>query len=130
MDFREALRPELTSNEFVDIPHEEKYEMIINAIGYEEVKKCIPFPLDRLKKAYKEDKNLNNLSMKKWDLAGGFVGWPSGADYVGSVLTRLYYEKLRVNTFSCCESVCILKNCARMWIEESESEEVEDANMQ
>lgn len=117
MNFREAMNPELTSLQYLDIPHEERYGAIVKAIGYEDVKKCIPFSIEQLKEAYEGDKHFNNLPMKKWDLAGGFTGWPSRADYVGSTLTRLY-GRIGVDTFSCSDGVCILKCCARMWIEE------------
>ena len=44
-----------------EIEHHEKYQTIINALGYEEVKKCVPFSLDKIEKSMKEDIYLNNL---------------------------------------------------------------------
>lgn len=119
MNFREAMQPGMTSMEYLDIPHDEKYEMIVNSIGYEDVKRCIPFSLDVLKKAYAEDKNFNNLGIGTWDLAAGFKQAAQGrCILVRSRLTNLYWEKCKVNTFSCSDGVCILKCCARMWVEE------------
>ena len=36
-----------------EIEHHEKYQTIINALGYEEVKKCVPFSLDEIEKSMK-----------------------------------------------------------------------------
>lgn len=117
MNFREALKPELTSTQFLDIPHNEKYEMIVNSIGYDDVKKCIPFSLNTLKKAYAKDENFNNLPLREWDLAAGFItGMQGRCTLIRSRLTNLYWEKCKVNTFSCSDGVCILKCCARMWV--------------
>lgn len=102
-----------------DIPYEEKYEKIINILGYENVKRCIPFTQDEIKKALPEDQHLNNLSMKKWDAASGvYVNNATGkAVITGSMLTMLYRAH-GVNCFSQSDGVCILKVCARMWAEE------------
>lgn len=118
MNFDEALKipKEL---EFQKDGHRKKYQMIIRALGFENVKQCIPFSYEELKKAYETDTHFNNLSMRKWDWAAGFNTGRRGeiCVLVGSKLTRLYFEKCRVNTFSCSTGVCILKECARMWVE-------------
>lgn len=116
MTFKEALAipKELEENG----RHREKYQMIVRALGYENVKKCIPFTLKQLKTAYGSDIYFNNLPIRKWDYAAGFIASGTKCDYVGSSLTRLYLLKCNVNTFSCSIGVCILKECARMWCEE------------
>lgn len=101
--------------------HEKYYRLIIKALGYEDVKKCIPFSIGELKKAYRTDKVFNNLPIKKWDYAAGFHTNGSRCEYIGSGLTRLYGEKYKVDTFSCCTGVCILKEAAKMWVEEERS---------
>lgn len=105
-----------------DLSWKEKMRMIIIALGYKEVKACIPFSLYQLQEAYKRDRNLNNLELKRWDEAAGFYTkrYSGACKFVGSSLTKLYYNKLRVNIFSCSQGVSILKECARMWIEEEE----------
>lgn len=121
MNFNEALNiPE--ELEFQEGGYRKKYQMIIKALGYENVKQCIPFSLERLKKAYKEDEHFNNLSIRKWDSAAGFYTGREGrvCMLIRSRLTRLYWEKCKVDTFSCSTGTCILKECARMWVEESE----------
>jgi hypothetical protein len=98
--------------------HKEKYQAIVNALGYEQVKQCIPFELEEIKKAIVKDEYLNNLSMKKWDLASGFINKGAHCQHVGSTLNNLY-GKIGVNSFSNSDGVCILKECARMWVEET-----------
>lgn len=122
MNFRKALKPELTSMQFLDIPNNERYKMIVNALGYEDVKECIPFTIEQLQIAYKTDVYFNNLPLIEWDFAAGFAtGWRGKYNLVNSRLTYLYQTKCKVNVFSCAEGVCILKCCARMWVEEVEN---------
>lgn len=90
MHFREAMQPGMTSMEYLDIPHDERCEAIVNAIGYEDVKQCIPFSLDRFKKEFEKDKHMNGTGIGKWDIAAGFVCEYGNARYIGSRLTSLY----------------------------------------
>lgn len=116
MTFQEALKipKELEANE----RHREKYQLIVQALGYEDVKKCIPFTLKQLKKAYCTDTYFNNLPIRNWDYAAGFIASGARCEFVGSSLTRLYKLRCNVDTFSLATGVCILKECARMWCEE------------
>ena len=85
--------------------------------------------MDRLKKEFEKDKHMNGTGIGKWDIAAGFVCEYGNARYIGSRLTSLY-RRIGVDTFSPSDGVCILKCCARMWIQESEREEVADASVQ
>lgn len=118
MNFNEALNipKEL---EFQEGGFRKKYQIIIQALGFENVKQCIPFSEEELKEAYKTDEHFNNLPIRKWGLAAGFNTGRHGeiCVLVRSRLTYLYWEKCRVNTFSCSTGVCILKECARMIVE-------------
>ena len=98
-------------------PYREAVQFKINYLGYEQVKKCIPYTLTEIKNALPKDENLNNLPIRKWDLAAGFVRNGSRWDLVGSQLTALYRSK-GINAFSCAQGVSILKECARMWANE------------
>lgn len=100
-----------------DISYKEKYRKIVEFLGFEEVRKCIPFTLEELKEAYEEDECLNNLLMEKFDLAAGFKTKDCDVIFVGSRLTGLY-KKAGVDTYSLVTGVCILKECAREWIEQ------------
>lgn len=44
--------------------HEEKYDAIIDGLGYENVKQYIPFSKTEIVEALKTDKHLNNLPLK------------------------------------------------------------------
>lgn len=102
------------------ISHSEKYQRIIKALGYEDVKKCIPYTIDQIKKALPQDKHLNNLPIKEWDVASGvYVSNSPGARPIitGSPLTVLY-RKAGVTSFSQSNGVSILKEAARMWAAE------------
>ena len=99
------------------------WKNVVEGLGYEEVKLCIPFEYCILKEAYYKDKNLNNLPLKTWAQAAGFLIYNSASEpvFCKSRLTDLYYPKLKVSTFGCSDGVCILKECARTWIEEGEA---------
>ena len=99
-----------------DAPHKEKYQFLINFLGYEEVKKCIPYSLAEIKNALPKDEYLNNLPLYKWDKAAGFSP-DSSCKFIGSKLTLLYREK-GLTGFSCSNGVSLLKECARMWANE------------
>ena len=117
--FKDVLYPNMTESEYLNLPHDEKYQTIIKALDYESVKKCIPFSLEELKTAYETNKSFNNLDMRKWDYAAGYTGGPSRCDFVGNTITGLYHN-IGVDCFSCSEGICILKQCAKMWIAETE----------
>lgn len=117
--FKDLLRKEMTEQEFENMTHRETYAKIIERLGYNAVKQCIPFSLEQLKTAYKTDEHFNNLALGTWDRAAGFHAEGANVVLFGSPLTALYH-KIGVNCFSCSDGVCILKNCAVMWVEETE----------
>ncbi len=94
----------------------ERYEKVISALGLDNVCECIPFTETEIKTAYKVDKNLNNLPIKKWDNAAGFNTGKCGeyCSYVGSKFTRFMKEKFNVTGNICSVNVCILKKAAIM----------------
>ena len=107
---------------------EEKYNTIINALGKENVEKCIPFTMDHLIEMYRKDRNFN-MHKDAWNRAAGFLYHinpktkTEDAEVIGSRLMSLMKEKLNVTTFSCAENVCILKECAKNMVREIEQEE-------
>lgn len=104
-----------------ELTHSEQWGRVINALGYEDVKRCIPFTLSEIKNALQHDEYLNNLSMSTWDAAGGWRAHTTrnGQTYyqTASPLTGLL-RKAGVTSFSPSDSVCILKEAARLWAEE------------
>ena len=102
--------------------HDEKYLTIARLLGFEEVKSCVPFTLDKLIRSYKNDEHFNNkiTPLSKWDAASGFYTNNRTGDcgLIGSYLTYLYRQK-GVNAYSCSDGVCILKSVARYMVLEA-----------
>ena len=101
------------------IGHREKWQRVVNALGYKEVKACIPYTLEQIKKALPHDEYLNNLPMKAWDNSSGvWVDDMRGTRGTlhGAPLLAIY-RKAGVTSFSQSDGVCILKEAARMWAE-------------
>lgn len=87
-----------------------------------------------LSEAFKKDKNLNNIPLKKWDAIAG-VHY-SGQHYTGQHYTvsgelPMLLAMNGITLFSPSDLVCILKECARQVVAEydanleKESEDVE-----
>lgn len=95
------------------------YGNIINALGRSDVELCIPYTFNQLLRVYgRGDKYFNTLPVEKWKRAAGFIDIKGKESYVGSRLTALYWNKLKVNEFSSTDGVCILKECARLQVVE------------
>lgn len=119
----------MTLNEFTGInyPHEsahdEFYNAVIDKLGYENVKACVPFPVETLEKWYAKDKNLN-FKMKVWDTASGFMFFYNRRTQTEDVirtwspLTNLL-ERNGITYYSNSENVSILKRCACRMVEEA-----------
>ena len=84
--------------------------------GLEVVKQYIPYDLETLKKAYKEDKCFINLSVSKWDMMAGFINRGANCSLIGGGIWNLYKQH-GINSASCSDGVCILKEAARLWVE-------------
>ena len=115
-----------------DTPFEEKYGAVIDYLGEENVRVLIPVDnVESLKAAYSNDKHLNNIPLKKWDIASGYIS------YVDNYKRQQYKQTWNgyflknspknlaellvskgITSFSVAECVCILKECARRWVEE------------
>ena len=93
--------------------HSVKYSAVVNGLGFNKVVDCLPFDLETIKKAIKEDVNLNNLPLAVWDEAAGFRFYGEKAVTVSSKLRDLLREN-GITSYSCSQAVCILKECARM----------------
>lgn len=99
------------------ISHNEIYARAINLLGgLDAVIPYIPFTLEQIQKALKTDEHLNNLPMRKWDLASGFMCRGSDVRHVGGGVWVLY-RKAGINAASCSQGVCLLKEAARQWAE-------------
>ena len=101
-----------------NMSHDEMYTVIVNGLGYENVKKFVPFSVKEITNALaKGDKHLNTLWLRKWDDASGYetVTRLNRQNYVltGTGLAS-YVRQKGINAFSLAELVCILKRCAVM----------------
>lgn len=119
MDFKEAFN--LTD----EMTHAERYTTIINGLGYESVKRCIPFSLEEIKTALKTDKHLNNLALTTWDAAAGAKSFKSATTgklewILGDSRLLSLCRNKGITCYSPAELVCILKRCAVMWAEEND----------
>ena len=102
--------------------HEEIMSHAIEDLGYEELKACVPYSLEEIRKALaKGDEYLNTLPMSAWDTASGFrcVTTKYDQNYypIWSKLTDLY-KSHGLNAWSCSEGVSVLKTVARRWARE------------
>lgn len=120
MTIKEAIR---VKNANIDmdtgrkLEHSEIYGRAIDYLGgLEAVKQYIPYGLETLKKAYKEDKCFNNLSMRTWDMVAGFISEGARCNFIGGGIWNLYKQH-GINSASCSDGVCILKEAARLWVE-------------
>mgnify|MGYP007066965980 FL=1 len=120
MTIKEAIR---VKNANIDmdtgrkLEHSEIYGRAIDYLGgLEIVKRYIPYDLETLKEAYKKDEYFNNLSMRKWDMMAGFISDGARCSFVGGGIWDLYRWH-KINSASCSDGVCILKEAARLWVE-------------
>ena len=101
-----------------DASHKEKYQAIVNGLGYQNVCRCITLTTDELKKGYQADEHFNSISLSKWDEMGGWGGYHSKGGRFFSLIGYnpliLLLKRNRITCFSPSDSVCILKECARM----------------
>ncbi len=100
-----------------ETPYNEKILAWIKLLGYENIKKCIPFSKLELQVALEQnDKTFSTLPLYLWELGAGFRN-DFEDPYIGSELTLLYQNN-GINEFTCTEGVCILKMVAFMWMNE------------
>lgn len=113
-----------------NMSHDEKYTTIVNGLGYENVKRYVPFSVTKIAAALaKGDKHLNTLWLGTWDAASGYipVTKQNRRDYapMGTGLAA-YVSWQGINGFSLSELVCILKRCAVMMAETMEDKTKDD----
>jgi len=100
-----------------DLPHNQKYDMIIDGLDYNLVKLFMPTSKEHIQEALKTDEHLNNIPLKLWDAKAGVHTYIDHKDrtqkatFLQHGLTELCRDK-GVNCYSPAELVCILKRCA------------------
>ena len=77
--------------------------------------------MEELREAYKKDAYFNSLSMRNWDIASGFWTSLGNCERIhGAPILRLY-ARHGVTSLSNAESVCVLKEAARLLVEAAEA---------
>lgn len=110
-----------------NMSHTEKYDTIIDGLGYEAVKQYIPVNRNRIIEALKTDEHLNNININIWDRAAGYEMRISKDRRMipvpfGCFNLKSYCIQQGVNCMSPAELVCILKRCAVRWANEPQNE--------
>ncbi|WP_078598589.1 hypothetical protein [Evansella clarkii] len=82
--------------------HEELYTKVVNGIGLDTCATFMPVSIEELRDALEEDPHLNTISIKKWDDMHNIF--------------RPYFHRIGVNTLSLSNTVCTLKQAARMLV--------------
>ena len=111
-----------------EVPWREYMHRIIGKLGIENIKPYVPFSLDELKEKLKHDIHLNNTPLAVWDGASGFSFKVNRKTQTEECVPLRYGMKsmLKDNGITCyspSECVCILKETARMLIEEVNHEQ-------
>ena len=87
--------------EVKNLSHQDKYDFLIDKIGFEILKTFIKVDDEKLKKAYKKDKTFNSIKLKRWN------------EWAKFGLRNLIENKTEINYISQSECVCLLKAVAR-----------------
>lgn len=84
------------------LTHEEVYTKIVNAIGLNTCAGYMPISIEKLKTALEKDEHLNTIQLKKWDDMQPIFRYELG--------------RIGINTHSLSDTVCTLKQAARMLV--------------
>lgn len=97
---------------------------VVKQLGIENIKPYIPYSINTLKKYFNEgDVHFNNTNIERWDDAGGFKqilnARTKTIEYlkISSGLTNLLHRN-GITCYSPSDTVCILKEAARILCEE------------
>lgn len=107
--------------------HDEIFTAIVNALGFEAVRSCLPFSKQELSDAIQRDKYLNIALPRSfdWDAAAGFKVITNRSQryiHIGSKLTNLC-NAIGITKISPADGICILKRCAHMLVADTSSED-------
>lgn len=88
-----------------ELTHQEIYTKLVNDIGLDSIIPLIPATNAEIEKALLTDYYLNNIPIKKWD------------DMHQAFIQRGLFRSLGITHSSLSETICTLKQAARMWVE-------------
>lgn len=87
--------------------HEEFYTNVVNGIGLGTLVGLLPATKEKIQECLKKDENLNNIPLADWDECAKHM--------------KFYIGRIGVKSISLGQSVCILKQTARMYAREKVS---------
>lgn len=109
--------------EYVSLPenptYDEYLDAVVEKIGLENLKPCLPVPLEELKDAYTNDIHFRNIPLRQWDRACGYretISQPPRYYRVASPFQTLL-ETTFSKSISVGGAVAILKHAARRLVE-------------
>ncbi len=112
---------EKTFGRYTNETYERYYKNVVNRLGLENIRPIIPFTKEELVEAYAINTsfNTNNTPIRKWNAAAGFSENPKSGiiTIFGSKLIMMLKNE-GVTSFSPSQLVCILKEAAKMIVEE------------
>lgn len=113
--------------EYVSLPknptYDEYLDAVVEKIGLENLKPCLPVSLDELKEAYAKDIHFNNIPLQKWDVACGYMeilSYPPRYYPVPSQFQTLL-ETTFSQSISVAGAISILKHAARQLVERDQA---------
>lgn len=108
----------ITDSQRLYMEWEKYYDKAIDALGYEAVKRCVPFKFEELRSMYKRDHNFN-IKQKIWQNASGlaFSNATGRCYFIDAPLRDLFHNK-GVTIWSQSEGVSILKRCAERMVQD------------
>ena len=115
--------------EYISLPenptHEEYLDAVVEKIGLDNLKPCLPVSLTELKDAYTKDIHLNNIPLRQWDRACGYretYSQPPRYYPVTSPFQTLLKETFsKPINLSVAGAVSILKHAAKRLIEKDQT---------
>ena len=116
MDFEHFVGIDYATRSYM--PFNKYYDMVIDKLGYENVSRCVPFPLEELREFYAEDKYMNQYLEVWCDASGIVVNDKTGGRYTKQSPLRDLLRKNGITLWSQAEAVCLLKRCAERTVTE------------
>lgn len=90
-----------------EMTHFQKYAKVVDTIGLSNLIPLIPADLETVKMKLKEDRYLNNIPLKKWD-----INIP--------VTRSLMNRQCGINVSSMSDAICVLKTAAEIWVQKED----------
>lgn len=87
-----------------EMSHEEIYSNVVNAIGLHVIERYLPVSKEEIKKALEKDEHLNNIPLEMWDQRHNAF--------------KSHFVRIGINRISLSDTVCTLKQGARMLVKE------------